>query len=154
MCKKMTNLNDVFEEAAEFMQTPAKKAPENPKEVGLSTKKLLITDKEFLQYINTALMKYLDYHITDVPKFSKTLKAYLLHLGIVSERSFKIFYSFDPPPNTLGRTTSDGKVEQLDTSLISLTICKGLEKLSQIVNVTTKESYFMEDAKKIKLAKE
>lgn len=44
----MTDLNDVFEEAAEFMQTPAKKTPENPKEVGLSTTKLLTTEKEFL----------------------------------------------------------------------------------------------------------
>lgn len=75
-------------------------------------------------------MKYLDYYPADVPKFLKTLKVYLLHLGISSERSFKMFKSFDLPPDTLEQTTSDGKTEQLDTSLISLTIHMGLEKLS------------------------
>ena len=115
---------------------------------------MLTTEKEFLQYIDTALMKYLDYYPVDIPKFSKTLKAYLLHLGISSERSFKMFDSFDLPKDTLEQTTSDGKTEQLDTSLISLTICMGLEKLSQIVNIATKEGYFMGGATKIKLAEE
>ena len=81
------NLNDIFAEATNTMKTLAKKS-ETPEDIRLSTKKLLNMEKELLQYIDIALLKYLDYFPANVLKFSKTLKAYLEHLVIVNEKIF------------------------------------------------------------------
>ena len=95
------NLNELFAEAADKMQTPAKTKPEGPADVGLSTTKMLKTEKEFQQYIDVAIMTYMDYHPTDVPRFSKTLKAYLTYVGIMNEKTFTMFDEFPKPPAIL-----------------------------------------------------
>ena len=107
-----TNLTDLFAEAANTILTPAKKKREQPSDVWLSNVKTLKTEKEFLQFIDNALLMLLGYHSTDVPRFSKTLKAYLTHLVITNKKTFQLFDKFPQPPSTLKRKTSDGNKEE------------------------------------------
>ena len=149
-----TNLTDLFAEAANTMLTPAKKKPEQPSDVGLSNVKALKTEKEFLKFINDALLLLLDYHPTDVPRFSKTLKAYLTHLGITNEKTFQLFDEFPQPPTTLKRKTSDGKEEDLNSSVLTIVILRGLAHLSKITKTATMEGLYLEDPNKIDLIEE
>lgn len=61
------DLNELFAEAKDKIQTLAKKKPEGHADVDLSKIKMLKTEKEFQQYINVAIMTYMDYHPPDVP---------------------------------------------------------------------------------------
>ena len=99
-------------------------------------------------------MKYLDYSPADVPKFLKTLKAYLIHLGILSEKMFRMFETFDQPPAKLSRVNSDGKTENLDPSILTVSIRKGLANLSKMARIAAKEGFYLADPKKIEMVEE
>ena len=147
------NLNDSFLQVASIMRTPSK-TPKTAAEIGLSTSKVLKTSKEFFQFIDLAVVQYLDINPADATLFSKTLTAYLLELGITSEKSFAMMKEFPAPTGPLKRTNSNGDAEELESAPISFLIRQALTDLARVSKTVGVEKYFMEDASKIDMISE
>ena len=95
------------------------------------------------------MVQYLDINPADATLFSKTLTAYLVELGIASEKSFAMMKEFPAPTGPLKRKNSSGDVEELEPAPISFLIRQALTDLARVSKTVGVEKYFMEDASKI-----
>ena len=110
----------------------------NISDIGLSDKKVLTTPKSCFAYVSEAVIHYLDFTPDNVTDHDKAVEAYLLSLGVTSEKSLSRMKSFPVPGATLKRK-----------ELVTFSILRALETMAVMVKMVNKELFYLDDPSKI-----